>query len=193
MNRKRPIKFLGFSVFVIFSAPLLLAIFSSMILLLPIRSAFADSYSNGYDEGCYDAGRDLKGLNGHGYDESVHHGDTQFRTGYVNGYRTCWNSGVGGGGGNYYQPQPPQLQPLSQLDSFLRLGPNWRQICNDYDRLIIEPCGMLVTRDGYALTSEGVRVLACFAGGALALVYPQLFQYSFLCGQGSSSEGVNRR
>jgi hypothetical protein len=42
---------------------------------------------------------------------------------------------------------------------------------------------MLVTRDGYALTSEGVRVLSCFAGGALALIYPQLYEYSFLSGQ----------
>ena len=185
MNSKRTVKFVGFPVFVSFSTLLLLSILlSSTLLLLPIRSAFADSYSDGYNEGCYDAGRDLKGLNGHGYNESVHHGDTQFRTGYINGYRTCWNSGVGGGGGgNYHQPQPPQLQPPSQLDGFLRVGPNWRQICNDYDSLIIESCSTLVTRDGYALTSEGVRVLSCFAGGALALVYPQLLQYSFLCGQ----------
>ena len=144
--------------FVSFSAILLFSILSTTILLLPIQSAFADSYSDGYKEGCYDAGRDLKGLNGHGYNESVHHGDTQFRTGYVNGYRTCWNSGVGGGGGgNYYQPQPPQLQPPSQqLPGFLRVGPNWWKVCNDYDSLIIEPCGTLVTPDRYALTSEGV-------------------------------------
>jgi hypothetical protein len=76
------------------------------------------------------------------------------------------------------------LQSPSQLDGFLRIGPNWREVCNDYDSLIIEPCGTLVTRDGYALTREGLRVLSCFAGGALALVYPQLYQYSYLCGQG---------
>jgi hypothetical protein len=202
MSIKRPIKFLGFSYAssaVSFSGLLLISILilSSIILLLPIQSAFADSYSDGYNEGCYDAGRDFKGLNGHGYDESVHHGDTQFRTGYINGYRTCWsNSGAGEEQGeeNYFQPQqpqqqlpklqpPPQLQPPSQqLPGFLRVGPNWWKVCNDYDSLIIEPCGTLVTPDGYALTSEGLRVLACFAGGALALVYPQFYTYSFLCG-----------
>jgi hypothetical protein len=212
MKGKAPLKCPGLSVFVSFSALLLLSIFTT-ILLLPIRSAFADSYSDGYDEGCYDAGRDLKGLNGHGYDESVHHGDTQFRTGYVNGYRTCYsNSGAGGaGGGNQFQPQPqpqpqppqlpklqplpPQLQPPSQqLPGFLRVGIYWLKVCNDYDRYIIEPCGRLVTPDGYALTSEGLRVLACFAGGALAFVYPQLYRYSFLCGQGSNGgAGGNQR
>jgi hypothetical protein len=80
MNIKTPIKFLGISSTsaVSFSALLLLSIFSSTISLLPIRSAFADSSSDGYNEGCYDADRDVKALNGHGYDESVHHGDTQF-------------------------------------------------------------------------------------------------------------------
>jgi hypothetical protein len=135
----------------------------------------------------YDAGRDLRGLNGHGYNESVNRGDSQFRKGYVNGYRACWSSGAGGG--NYYQP-PPQLPPQQQppqLPGFLR-GPNWWQICNDIDNFIIEPCNTLVTPDGYALTFEGVRVLACFAGTGIALLYPELLpallQYSFLCGKG---------
>jgi hypothetical protein len=79
MNSKKPTTFVGFS------ALLLLFILSSTIVLLPIQSASTDSYS----EGCYDAGRDLRGLNGHGYDESVNHGDSQFRKGYVNGYRVC--------------------------------------------------------------------------------------------------------
>jgi hypothetical protein len=91
MNSKGPCKFLGFQVFVSFSGLLLLSVLSSTILLLPIRSAFADSYSDGYSEGCSYAGRDLKGVNGHGYDESVHHGDSQFRVGCVDGYRACWN------------------------------------------------------------------------------------------------------
>jgi hypothetical protein len=71
---------------------------STIVLLLPIRSAFADSYDDGSDEGCFDARRDLQGLNGHGYDESVNHGDSEFRTGYVDGYRDCWN-------GDYKSPQ----------------------------------------------------------------------------------------
>jgi hypothetical protein len=83
------------------------------------------------------------------------------------------------GNNNVLPPQPPS----PQLPGFLRIGPNWRQTCNYYDSLIIEPCETLVTPDGYALTAAGLRVLACFAGGALALVHPELLQYSFLCGQ----------
>jgi hypothetical protein len=41
------------------------------------------------------------------------------------------------------------------------------------DAVIIEPCSTLVTPDGYALTSEGERVLFCVVGGAaLYLVDP---------------------
>ena len=54
------------------------------------RNAYADSYEDGYRTGCYDAGRDYRGLNGHGYDESVHRGDQSFKNGYLPGYRTCW-------------------------------------------------------------------------------------------------------
>jgi hypothetical protein len=206
LNSKIPINFAIFSVFVSFSALLLLSIFSSTISLLPIRSAFADSYTDGYNEGCYDAGRDLKGLNGHGYDESVHHGDTRFRIGYVNGYRACWNNSGAGeeqGGGNYFQPQPqppqlpklqplpPQLQPPSQqLPGYLRVGIYWWKVCNDFDSLIRESCDTLVTRDGYALTFEGLYVVACVVGGAIALVHPELLAYSYLCTQGSGGAGA---
>jgi len=163
--------------FVSFSAILLFSILSTTILLLPIRSAFADSYSDGYKDGCYDAGRDLKGLNGHGYNESVHHSDTQFRTGYVNGYRTCWNSGVGGGGGgNNYQPQPSPQKTYPQPDS--RSGNsgiriNWGQMCRNpiVDPFITEPCNTLTTPDGYTLTSEGKRVVRCLGAGIILLVY----------------------
>ena len=55
--------------------------------------AQTDSYDDGYDEGCYDAGRNLKGLNGHGYDDSINHGNSEFRVGYVDGYHTCWDNG----------------------------------------------------------------------------------------------------
>ena len=36
------------------------------------RPAFADSYSDGYNEGCYDADRDFKGLNGHGREKGLY-------------------------------------------------------------------------------------------------------------------------
>jgi hypothetical protein len=84
------------------------------------------------------------------------------------------------------QPLPPLSPPL-QLPGFLR-GHDWRKTCNDYDIYIIEPCDTLVTPDGYALTTEGLRVLACFAGGALVLIYPQLAAYSYMCGQGGGSQ-----
>ncbi|MCD6036196.1 MAG: hypothetical protein K0S67_80 [Nitrososphaeraceae archaeon] len=90
--------------------------------------------------------------------------------------------GIRGNNNNILPPPPPP-----QLPGFLRIGINWRQICNDFDRSIIEPCDTLVTRDGYGLTAEGVRVLACFAGGALVLLYPELLRYSYLCGQGGGN------
>jgi hypothetical protein len=87
MNSKR---LAIFSAFVIFSGLLILAILSTTILS-SVRSALADTYDGGYDEGCFDARRDLQGLNGHGYDESISHGYSEYRVGYVNGYRACWN------------------------------------------------------------------------------------------------------
>lgn len=60
MNTKRPVKFVGFPVFVSFSTLLLLSVLSSTILLQPVRSAFADSYSDGFSEGCSDAVAILK-------------------------------------------------------------------------------------------------------------------------------------
>jgi hypothetical protein len=104
LNNKRPVKFVGFSVFVVSTVLLLLAILSTTILS-PVGSAFADSYSDGYDEGYNDAGRDLQGLNGHGYDESISHGDSEFRVGYVDGYRACWNEE------NYQPPRETYREP----------------------------------------------------------------------------------
>jgi hypothetical protein len=89
--------------------------------------------------------------------------------------------------GTQQLPAPPLPPPSQQLPGFLRIGINWRQVCNDYDIYIIEPCRTLVTPDGYGLTTEGLRVLACFAGGALVLIYPQLAAYSYMCGQGGGS------
>jgi hypothetical protein len=167
MNYKRPAKFVGFPVFVMFSALLLLSILCTTILLVPIRSAFADSYRDGYNEGCYDAGRDLRRLNGHGYDESVRHGDSQFRTGYVVGYRTCWSSEVGGG--NYQPSPPPQLPSPPQLQpqpspSYPNL--NWIQICSSLNQVLISPCNQLVNRDN-TLTYEGQPAYVCIQNGIL--------------------------
>jgi hypothetical protein len=44
---------------------------------------------------------------------------------------------------------------------------------------ILEPYDTHVTLDRYALTAEGLRVLACIAGSAIALVHLELIQYSF--------------
>jgi hypothetical protein len=44
------------------------------------------SCNNGYGKGVYDAQRDLQGLNRHGYDPFVHHGDLDFRNCYRKGY-----------------------------------------------------------------------------------------------------------
>ena len=58
------------------------------------------------------------------------------------------------------QPPPP---PQQHLPGFLRIGINWRQVFNDFDRYIIEPCDTLVTRDEYGLTVEGVRAsMTCY-------------------------------
>jgi len=43
-----------------FSGPLVVVLLSSTILV-PMQSAFAAIYDDGYSEGCYDASRDLKG------------------------------------------------------------------------------------------------------------------------------------
>jgi hypothetical protein len=51
----------------------------------------ASSYSDGYSRGVKDAGRDLQGLNGHGYDSSCPSGHTSvFCAGYVQGYDNTW-------------------------------------------------------------------------------------------------------
>jgi hypothetical protein len=163
MNSNKPTKFVGFS------ALLLLFMLSCTILLLPKQSASTDSYSEGYSDRCYDAGRDLRGLNGHGYDDSVNHGDSQFRKGYGIGYRACWNMGIGN-----YQPPPPPPQktyPSPGSNSVIRI--NWGVMCRNpiVDPFITEPCYTLTTPDGYTLTAEGKRVVRCLGAGIILLVY----------------------
>ena len=52
-------------------------------------------------------------------------------------------------------------------------GINWGQLCRNpiVDLLITEPCYILTTPDGYALTSEGEHVIRCLAAGSLLLLY----------------------
>jgi hypothetical protein len=49
------------------------------------------SFSDGYALGVRDAGRDLKGLNGQGFDDKCPHGHTDvFCNGYKQGYGDTW-------------------------------------------------------------------------------------------------------
>jgi hypothetical protein len=53
----------------------------------------ASSFTDGYAQGIKDAGRDLKGLNGHGYDSSCPEGHTDvFCNGYKQGYDHEWEA-----------------------------------------------------------------------------------------------------
>jgi hypothetical protein len=65
---------------------------------------------------------------------------------------------------------------------------NWYELCTNpvVDILISEPCGTLTTDDGYTLTPEGERVLACLGGGALALAQPELMALKSLAPCGSN-------
>jgi hypothetical protein len=43
------------------------------------------------------------------------------------------------------------------------------KICRAFDLFIVEPCNTLTSHDGYTLTKQGNKVLACFAGGAVGI------------------------
>ncbi len=50
------------------------------------------SYEDGFQRGVKDAGRDLQGSNGHGFDDSCPKGHTTtFCNGYKDGYNERWN------------------------------------------------------------------------------------------------------
>jgi hypothetical protein len=52
----------------------------------------ATSNEDGFQQGVKDAGRDLQGLNGHGFDDSCPKGHTAtFCEGYKDGYNERWN------------------------------------------------------------------------------------------------------
>jgi len=48
------------------------------------------NYDDGYDQGYVDAHRDFRSLNGHGFDDSVNHGSTEYKSGYTKGYNDGW-------------------------------------------------------------------------------------------------------
>jgi len=50
----------------------------------------------GYSQGYVDSQRDWRGLNGHGFDDSVNHGNANFKTGYKDGYLDGWWDARGG-------------------------------------------------------------------------------------------------
>jgi hypothetical protein len=75
----------------------------------------ASSYSDGYSRGVKDASRDLKGLNGHGYDSSCPSGHTSvFCDGYARGYDATLS-----GGRVSSSPPPPPSQAQSQSQGII--------------------------------------------------------------------------
>ena len=74
----------------------------------------ASSYTDGYSLGVKDAGRDLQGLNNHGYDSSCPSGHTSvFCSAYVRGYDDTWY----GRQQHMNSPPPQQSQAPSQGQS----------------------------------------------------------------------------
>lgn len=67
------------------------------------------------------------------------------------------------------QQVPTQQLPSIQQQPTQHSGINWGAICRALQGHISEPCETLTTSDGYILTQEGKRVVACFLGGALLL------------------------
>ena len=56
------------------------------------RKQTDSNYEDGFQRGAKDAGRDLQGLNGHGFDDSCPKGHTsKFCEGYTDGYNERWN------------------------------------------------------------------------------------------------------
>jgi hypothetical protein len=49
---------------------------------------------NGYAQGYFDGNRDSITPSGHGFDDSVHHGNAEFKQGYHNGYADGYNDGT---------------------------------------------------------------------------------------------------
>jgi hypothetical protein len=121
-------------------------------------------YESGYDHGCDDADISDPGdryINQPEKGPSFH--TNEFMRGYNDGYDEC--------SGQESRPSDEDIAREPQEFSERHYeGWNWRQICNDVDRFISEPCGELVTSDGNALTAEGKAALERIACGGQALI-----------------------
>ena len=69
--------------------------------------------------------------------------------------------------------QIPKSIPSNGGQSQVRSGINWLQLCKNpvVDHFVTEPCETLTSPDGYILTQEGKRVVACFLGAGVLLAY----------------------
>jgi hypothetical protein len=152
--------------------------FFAMLLLMSISTgqvqvAYAGGkspYESGYDHGCDDADisdPDDRYINQPERGPSFH--TDAFMRGYNAGFNACSE------GDSTPSPRSPGGGG----------GINWMQICRDFDQYIAEPCGTLVTSDN-RLTLEGVRVLACFVGAPVALLYPELLAARSMCAGGNN-------
>ena len=122
-------------------------------------------YDSGYDHGCDDAGRSEpdKYINQPEKGPSFH--TNAFMDGYYAGLNACSGGGDNGSGG-FEESRPFDEAPDAGGERY-HDGWNWREICSDLDSFISEPCGQLVTPDGFALTAEGKAVLdriVCIGG-----------------------------
>jgi hypothetical protein len=75
--------------------PITAIVLAIVLVHTQTASAFketATSNEDGFQQGVKDAGRDLQGLNGHGFDDSCPKGHTAtFCEGYKDGYNERWN------------------------------------------------------------------------------------------------------
>jgi hypothetical protein len=140
-----------------------------MILSLApqMQAAYAGGkspYESGYDHGCDDADEDVddRYINQPERGPSFH--TNEFMRGYNDGYDVC--SGQESRPSDDEIAREPQESGERHYDGLL----NWRQVCNDLDDFISEPCGDLVTSDGNALTAEGKATLERIKCGGETLV-----------------------
>jgi hypothetical protein len=161
-------KLIGFSLAI--SSFTFMLIMSTFVTYIQLAYAGGKSpYESGYDHGCDDArisDPSDRYINQPERGPSFH--TEAFMRGYDAGFSDC--SGGGGGGDN----------PSSSARDI-----NWMQVCQDFDQYIAEPCSSLVTSDN-RLTLEGVRVLACFVGAPVALLYPELLAARCMCAGGNN-------
>lgn len=129
-------------------AGLVVIVSLTVIVTMPLNFALAltdaERYNSGYSHGCSDAR-----TGGHPYLNSNPTHTSSFMGGYNVGYSAC--SGSSG------QQQGPRI--------------NWGAVCKSFQGFIKEPCNTLTTPDGFTLTKEGERVVACFVGGGLATIF----------------------